>query len=363
LALQYGEDSEQVQSAKDEIDELQKASRGAKPYKTHRGQLERRLERLQRQQSRAKEEEDEALVEVERAQERLNGIRRGITEREKNIAAVDEELKELLRRAISEGETADQQGQQAAEGDPDKAWETISSTLAAMVAQPGVPAGWAQQMGALLEQVRVAAMAIRQHAGTPPLKSGPQPPTSGTTNGAATSQRVGSSSATSAASSSTSPSSPTPPAPSPPSAPPLAAAPSAAAAAAASPPLQSGTTSSGRWASRAQELAFTEGMDSGGNQGTADGGDKTSQEIADGDGKAQEEEPDSGSEDDMESVLGGDLERKENETAIQHKRRMAKMLRERAERRREAKRREGRLGGTRRRKEGGVRAAINKNGQ
>ncbi len=157
LALQFGDDSDQVLRAKAEIDDLQRASREAKPYKTHRGQLERRLERLQRQQARARDDEVEAQADVERAQERLEKLRATIAEREKSIASVDDELTELLRRAIAEGETADQPPPQS---DPDKAWDTINTTLAAMVSQPGVPQGWGEQLGHLLEQVRLATIAI-----------------------------------------------------------------------------------------------------------------------------------------------------------------------------------------------------------
>ncbi len=46
MAAKFGEDSTEVQSIKDEISSLQRASRDAKPFKAHRGMLERRRERL-----------------------------------------------------------------------------------------------------------------------------------------------------------------------------------------------------------------------------------------------------------------------------------------------------------------------------
>ncbi len=53
-----------------------------------------------------------------------------------------------------------------------------------------------------------------------------------------------------------------------------------------------------------------------------------------------ESEP--GSDDDMASVIGADLERQEDESIPNHKRRVARMLKERARRRKEEKQREGR---------------------
>ncbi len=338
LILQHGEESEQVQKARAEVEELQRASRGAKPYKTHRGQLERKLERLQRQQTKAKEEEDEALVEVERAQERLNKIRGAIKEREKSIAAVDDELKELLRKAIAEGDAGDQPPQQVAEDDPNKAWDTVSAALASMVSQPGVPPGWAEQMGALLEHVRVAALPIHQHAA---------PPT-GTTSPTSTS-----SSSPSPPASSTSPAAASSPAAAP------AAPPAATAAAAAASPPPATSTAANRWASRVQDLAFTEGGGDDGSQskgptgttGTAGGAGATGQAGDDGDRGDQDEQTDSDSEDDMQSILG-DLDKKENESTTQHGRRMAKLLRERATMRKEAKKKEAKGGNIRIQKEG-----------
>ncbi len=49
-----------------------------------------------------------------------------------------------------------------------------------------------------------------------------------------------------------------------------------------------------------------------------------------------------GSDDDMASVIGADLERQEDESVPNHKRRVARMLKERARRKKEEKQREGR---------------------
>ncbi len=57
-----------------------------------------------------------------------------------------------------------------------------------------------------------------------------------------------------------------------------------------------------------------------------------------------ETDSDLDSEDDMDGILDGDLDRRDNETTAQHRKRMAKLLRERAAERKEARQREGRAG-------------------
>ncbi len=107
LELQYGADSTELEKAKHDIEVLQKASREAKPYKTHRAQLEQRKDKLEKQQAKANDEADELLAQVERLQTRLNKTREDMEARAKQIAAVDEELKELLRKALAEGTSDD----------------------------------------------------------------------------------------------------------------------------------------------------------------------------------------------------------------------------------------------------------------
>ncbi len=351
LVLRFGEGSEQVEKARGEVEELLRAVREAKPYKTHRGQLERRLERLRRQQERAREEEDEMLREIEVAQTKLNKLRLAIDEREKGIAAADEELKDLLRKAIAENEPTEQQP--ATTIDPSTAWTTINDTLANMAAQPGVPPAWAAQLGGLLEQVRVAAIAIQQQASTiSSSTSSPSPPPS----------------SKSPPSKSASAQSPTPP-----SAASTEATPTRPAVAAAS-------ASSSSWESRALELAFAEGSSGGGGgkgggapsderqetptttgsgqaQGTAAGNTSTAQHTAtptlmataptampQGDGFETGTDAEE-SDDEMASVLGAeDLDKREGESAGQHRLRLARHLKERAARKREERQREGKSG-------------------
>ncbi len=329
LILQFGDESEQVCRAKGEIEDLQRASRDAKPYKTHRGQLERRLERLQRQQEKAREEEDEILIEVERVQDKLNKLRNTIAERAKTINAVDEELKDLLRKAISESEASEQPPTPPAV-DPNAAWQTINATLATMAAQPGVPAGWAEQLGGLLEQVRMAAVALTQHAVATTPSQAMQQQQQQQQQQAPTNQGAGGGGANGAASSSSS-------SPSPPS------LPTPAPANAAQPPAPAtvdqnlrespASQAANRWASRVHDLAFADGGGAGGGEQPAENlpngaieGAATNQAAASGGQKLVGTDSDSDleSDDDMASVVGADFERQEDESIQQHS--VARML-------------------------------------
>ncbi len=359
LILQFGEGSPPVEKARSEVEELLRAAREAKPYKTHRGQLERRLDRLRKQQAKAKEEEDELLQEVEATQARLNSLRAAMEERERNIASTDDELKDLLRRAIAEGESADTPPAM----DPATAWSTINNTLADMVAQPGVPPAWAAQLGGLLEQVRIAAVAIQQQAGTnssavpPPLSSSPSVAPSSTT----ITSKSPSPKASSKASSKPPPSAATP---RPAEGAPVAGHDGAAASAGSS-----------AWEARALELAFAEGGDSGGGGKSTDelrqgdrptvqapaGSEQTSTQMGNAVGPQptaanvpapshhenddKSESDDGESEDEMESILGADeLNKREDESAAQHRLRLAKHLKERAARKKEERVRERKHG-------------------
>ncbi len=163
LAFKFGDDSSELQEAKRELAALERASREAKPYKTHRAQLERRKERLIRQRDKAQEECDDVQNQITDLQARLSDLKSANESREQEIAEVDSELKELLRRAIAEGD--DEHGaQQPPMLDPSAAWNTVSETLAGMASQPGVPREWAAQLGGLLDQLRSAALAIQSQA-------------------------------------------------------------------------------------------------------------------------------------------------------------------------------------------------------
>ncbi len=314
LIIQHGEESAEVAKARSSIEDMHRASREAKPYKTHRGQLERKLERLKKQQEKARNDEEELLQEIESAQGRLNKLRAANDERDKTISAVDDELKDLLRRAIAEGEPADAPPAPPPT-DPSAAWNTVNETLASMVAQPGVPQEWAAQLGGLLEQVRLAAIAIQKQSGMPPPTPAPR---------------------TAATSSSTTASSPSPP---PPPSPPPAG--NTQTPTAATTTVEQGATN--RWASRVHDLAFADGGGAAADQqpGAAVEETVTNQAAASAIGTNNESDHET-DDDDMASVVGDDLERKGDESALQHKRRIARLLKERAKKRKEDKHKEGR---------------------
>ncbi len=340
LTLRFGENSPEVEKARCDIEELLRANRESKPYKTHRGQLERKLDRMRRQQERAKEEEDEVLREIETMQSRLNKLRATIEEREKSIGAADEELKDLLRRAIAEGEPAEQ----PPTADPSAAWETVNQTLADMASQPGVPPAWAAQLGGLLEQVRAAAVAIQLQAASIPQTAPPPPPTLST-------------SASSASPSATSP--------------PSATSSSTTSKQAGASAISAKVDGSSSWENRAWELAFAEGGTSSGGGGNADA-QRVEQAAAAGDGQGTKAgdgtatspvsaaaaavpgHPGGGgepatdadeSDDEMASIMGAEeLDKRESESAAQHKLRLARHLKERAARKKEEKSREGKCG-------------------
>ncbi len=161
LASKYGESSEELAEAKRELAALERASREAKPYKTHRAQLERRKERLTRKRDKTQEECEGLQSQISELQTRLADLAAENEARDKEIAEVDSELRELLRKAIAEG---DEGGEPAKPPDPTAAWNTVSAALEGMAAQPGVPREWAAQLGGLLEQLRTAAVAIQTQA-------------------------------------------------------------------------------------------------------------------------------------------------------------------------------------------------------
>ncbi len=174
LTFRHGPDAPEVLREKEEVARLEKAARATKPFKTHRAQLESKRERLHRQQERAQAEEDELLVQVERLQSQINEKRQQMAERKRRIEATDAELKELLLKSLAEdkeGSTANGDSINSASA----AFDTVSSTLQSLATVPGVPATFASQLAGMLEQLRVAASMLHQHAqATLPPQAPPQ---------------------------------------------------------------------------------------------------------------------------------------------------------------------------------------------
>ncbi len=159
LEAKYGVDSEEVAQAKSEVETIQRASREAKPYRTHRAQLERRKNRLQGQQDRDEEEVQRLQMEIDAAKEKLAKVQTAVEERTKEIDKVDAELKELLRRALAEDAeaAASAEAPKPAPAPRAEAWGMVEATLAEMATGPGLPAEQAQQMSAFLELFRQVA--------------------------------------------------------------------------------------------------------------------------------------------------------------------------------------------------------------
>ncbi len=171
LAAKYGEDSEEAIGAKDEIAAIQRASRDAKPFKAHRGLLERKRERLKEKQARDEGEATKIAAEIDELQTKHKGLRAAIEERGKQIGQVEEELAELLRKALAEGDAAGEAGR--ADDDSSAPWspQAASAALQALAQRPGVP----PEFAALLGHVYQAAQAMANAAAAARPAAAPAP--------------------------------------------------------------------------------------------------------------------------------------------------------------------------------------------
>ncbi len=158
----YGEDSEQAANTRDEIAAVQRASRGAKPFKAHRGLLERKRERLRDKQARDEAEVAKVSAELEALEAKQKALRSAIEERAKQITDVEGELAELVRKALAEGAAAGDAGRGDEEGGAPWSAQAATVTLQNMASKPGVP----PEFAALLEHVFRAAQALANAAAT-----------------------------------------------------------------------------------------------------------------------------------------------------------------------------------------------------
>ncbi len=173
LITKFGEDSEEANSTREEIASLQRASRDAKPFKAHRSLLERKRERLKEKQTRDEAEVERITGEIEEMQTKLKSLRSTVDERAKQIGQVEEELAELVRKALAEGDAAGAAGK--LEEDATTPWsaQAASTALQAMASKPGVP----PEFAALLAHVFQAAQAMANAAASArPAASPPAPP-------------------------------------------------------------------------------------------------------------------------------------------------------------------------------------------
>ncbi len=171
----HGEESAEVQAIRDEISALQKASRDAKPFKAHRGLLERRRERI-----RAKLERDEAEVErikTEQAalQAKLDGLNSSNEDKKRQLAEVEEELAELVRKALAEGDAAGAAGKQSDEAAAQWSAQSASSIIFALGSRPGIPPEFAALLGHVYQAAQALAgaeTAAAAQAAPPPAAAG-----------------------------------------------------------------------------------------------------------------------------------------------------------------------------------------------
>ncbi len=175
LEQRFGSESEEVANAKAEVEALQRASREAKPYRTHRGQLERRKARLEAQQERDGEEKEKLEGEIEEANERLGKLQATMEERTIQIDKVDSELKELLRRALAEdGDApAPTATTPAAPAPRAEAWSSVEATLSELASNTKTPPEQAQQLASFFGLFRQVATNVLASPGGAALATPP----------------------------------------------------------------------------------------------------------------------------------------------------------------------------------------------
>ncbi len=83
LEKQYGKESKEYLQAAGELERLRRAQRDAKPYKTHRAQLERRLEKLRKQRETDKQRLEETNNTITSLQKKSEELKSDIADRDK----------------------------------------------------------------------------------------------------------------------------------------------------------------------------------------------------------------------------------------------------------------------------------------
>ncbi len=158
----YGDDAEETEEVRDEIASLERASRDAKPFKTHRGLLERKRERLRAKQERDEGEVERIKSEQEELRTKLESLQSALAERGKLLAQVEEELADLVKRALADGDAAGPAGRQTDDSSAPWSPQTASAILQSLASKPGVP----PEFAALLGHVYQAAQALAAASAT-----------------------------------------------------------------------------------------------------------------------------------------------------------------------------------------------------
>ncbi len=156
----FGEASSEATSIRDEIAALERASRGAKPFKAHRSLLERRRDRLRAKLKKEEEELEKVEAEQEELQKKAGDLRSSMAEKNNALGQVEEELAELIKRALAEGDAAGEAGKSGDGGATAWSAQAASATLQNLASSPGIPPEFAM----LLAHVHQAAVALAQAA-------------------------------------------------------------------------------------------------------------------------------------------------------------------------------------------------------
>ncbi len=157
----FGESSSEASAIRDEIAALERASRGAKPFKAHRSLLERRRDRLRTKIKKDEEEIERIEAEQEELQKKLENLRSSLAEKNGALHQVEDELAELIKRALAEGDAAGEAGKTDDGGSAAWSAQAASTTLQNLASRPGIPPEFAM----LLAHVHQAAVALAEAAG------------------------------------------------------------------------------------------------------------------------------------------------------------------------------------------------------
>ncbi len=155
----FGVDSSMYLEATAELDHHQRTLRGAKPYKTHRTILERKVEKLRKQQSRDKDRLTELHDAAEEIRVKITATAAAVAERDKELEAAEAELKELLLKAVGEDSVPP-----ATAPDPTQSWDNVVGAVAQLVKAPGVPQEFTCQLEGVFNQLRSMVTALQTHA-------------------------------------------------------------------------------------------------------------------------------------------------------------------------------------------------------
>jgi hypothetical protein len=124
--------------------------------------LERKRERLLEKQTRDETEVARITAELDDLEAKRKNLRAAMEERSKQIGTVEEELAELVKKALAEGDAAGAAGRSEEDGAAPWSAQAAATALQSMATRPGMP----PEFAAVLAHVVQAAQAIAR-ASTP----------------------------------------------------------------------------------------------------------------------------------------------------------------------------------------------------